>query len=194
MIPVALQPEPDDFDPKVRQPGLRWLAENPGVASSTFPPHWRKCLADLHAAYEGICAYACIYIEPVTGAQSVDHYIAKSLQPELTYEWSNYRLACALMNARKREFEDVLDPFTLSPGTFRLALSTCEIKPITPEDSPEWHAAEATIQRLGLNDQGCCDLRKYYLRQYQDGRISAKFLNARAPFVYQEVVRQGRLR
>ena len=194
MIPVAPQPEPNDFDTQVRQPGLRWLAENHGAASSQFPPHWRKCLTELHTAYDGICAYVCIYIEPVTGAQSVDHFIAKSPRPELTYEWSNYRLACARMNSRKREFEDVLDPFTLPLGTFRLALSTCEIKPTAPEGSWERQTADATLQRLGLNDQDCCDLRKYYLRRYQDGRISAEFLRERVPFVYQEVVRQGKLR
>lgn len=87
----------------------------------------------------------------------------------------------------------MLDPFTLSIGTFRIALSTCEIKPNAPEGSLEWQAADTTIQRLGLNDQDCCDLRKYYLRRYQDGRISAEFLNERAPFVWQEARRQGLL-
>ena len=28
MIPVTPQPEPEDFDTKVRQKGLRWLAEH----------------------------------------------------------------------------------------------------------------------------------------------------------------------
>jgi hypothetical protein len=33
----------------------------------------------------------------------------------LTYESSNYRPACLAMNARKRAFDDALDPFTLPP-------------------------------------------------------------------------------
>lgn len=188
MIPVVPQSEPADFDEKVRQPGLRWLAENYGVASSTFPSYWRKCLGDMHTAYDGICAYVCVYIEPVTGAQSVDHFIAKSPRPELTYEWSNYRLACARMNSRKREFNDVLDPFTLAPGTFQLVLLTGQIKPADPDNV----AAHDTIRRLGLDEDDCRRLRSYYYERYLQRRISADFLEERAPFVYQEVLRQGK--
>ena len=58
MIPVTEQPEPDDFDEKVRQPGKLWLAEHPGeLRSSKFPPLWTKILDELYDAYHGICEH-----------------------------------------------------------------------------------------------------------------------------------------
>lgn len=54
MIPVTPQPEPEDFDTKVRQKGLRWLAEHdiditdPLPSRTKLPPYWRACLDELH--------------------------------------------------------------------------------------------------------------------------------------------------
>ena len=36
MIPVALQPEPADFDARVRQPGLIWLSSKDKAARKTI--------------------------------------------------------------------------------------------------------------------------------------------------------------
>ena len=123
MIPVTPAPEPPAFDRKVRQPGLRAIAElagaqpdpprttgrpYPPVAASRdeipagkFPPYWREMLDDLMESYHRICAHLCLYIPRGTGAPSVDHAVAKSQRWDQVYEWSNYRLACSLMNARK---------------------------------------------------------------------------------------------
>lgn len=63
MIPVAPQPEPNDFDVKVRQPGSAWLAKKgltaiaPLPTETEPPPYWRACLDELHRSYGGICAY-----------------------------------------------------------------------------------------------------------------------------------------
>lgn len=107
MIPVDPQPVPDDFDEKVRQPGLRFLQENPDASASNLKPTWRACLDDLHEAYDGICAYLCIYIARVL-LPTTDHFVCKSA-PEhgrhLAYEWTNYRLACSLMNSRKGQID-----------------------------------------------------------------------------------------
>ena len=51
MIPVSPQPEPDDFDEKVRKPGTAWLAHNPTVKPEDYPAYWRKALPDLRVAY-----------------------------------------------------------------------------------------------------------------------------------------------
>jgi hypothetical protein len=74
MIPVALQPEPEDFDTKVRQPGLAWLAEH-GIApasplpkASGLPAYWSQSNKQLWTAYSGVCAYLAIFFEWSTGA------------------------------------------------------------------------------------------------------------------------------
>ena len=57
MIPVTPQPEPEDFDTKVRQKGLRWLAEHdiditdPLPSRTKLPPYWRACLDELHQSF-----------------------------------------------------------------------------------------------------------------------------------------------
>jgi hypothetical protein len=63
MIPVTLQPEPEDFDIKVRQPGLAWLAKQgiapacPPPKASDLPAYWSRSNKQLWAAYSGVCAY-----------------------------------------------------------------------------------------------------------------------------------------
>jgi uncharacterized protein (TIGR02646 family) len=40
----------------------------------------------------------------------VDHYRAKAIYPELTYEWHNYIWSCESCNVEKGEFDDPADP------------------------------------------------------------------------------------
>lgn len=40
----------------------------------------------------------------------VDHYRAKAIHPELTYEWDNYIWSCEACNVEKGEFDDPQDP------------------------------------------------------------------------------------
>ena len=62
MIPVDLQPEPEDFDHKVRKPGLDWLAakgipvSGPLPAGEKLPSYWRRALQQLGTAYSQVCA------------------------------------------------------------------------------------------------------------------------------------------
>ncbi len=88
--------------------GLTWIHRH----SERFMNGWR-CLNELYSLYNGICAYACVLIPPVTGGRSVEHFAPKMKHPDYAYEWKNYRLVCSLMNSRKRDFEDVLDPSCL---------------------------------------------------------------------------------
>lgn len=100
MIPVVLQPEPADFDEKVRQPGLRWLTanginpDNPPPRATALPNYWNRSNRQLWEAYSGMCAYLAIFFEWVTGASSTDHFIAKSRHAGNAYEWNNFRLSC----------------------------------------------------------------------------------------------------
>ena len=149
MIPVAVADEPETFDAKVRQPGLRAMDELAGklparsagrpfnqVADSKeaippgrFPPYWRSAIDDLVEKYHRICAYLCVYIPRGVGAPSVDHMIPKSMRWDRVYEWNNYRLACALMNARKGSVDQVMDPFEVEDGWFTLELYEFQVVP-----------------------------------------------------------------
>jgi len=81
MIPIAAAKEPADFDRRVRQPGLRAIAELCGKPPPTkrtagqpfskiatreadipvdkLPPYWLSCLDELMTRYHEICAYSC---------------------------------------------------------------------------------------------------------------------------------------
>lgn len=126
MIPVQLQPEPADFDQLVRKPGMSWLLKkhddiNQPVASGfdwSSGSKWREILPALYDSYGGICAFVGCHIGRVTGARTVEHFKPKSTYPSLAYEWDNYRLICSIVNGRKSDHEDVIDPFEILPDTF----------------------------------------------------------------------------
>ena len=215
MIPVTPAPEPPAFDSKVRQPGLRAIAELAGeqpdpprtasrpckkvatsrdkIPAGKFPPYWRKVLGDLMESYQQICAYLCLYITRGTGAPSVDHAIPKSMRWDQVYEWSNYRLACSLMNARKRAAVDVLDPFEVKEGWFALELVEFQVVPGNGLPDDVTGAVTDTIERLRLNDLYCCEAREEYAENYWNGGISFRHLMQHAPFVARELQRQHRL-
>ncbi|AGY60101.1 hypothetical protein GKIL_3855 [Gloeobacter kilaueensis JS1] len=159
----------------------------------TLEPFWQDCLEELHSAYDGICAYVCVYIERVTGTPSADHFVPKSGDLNKAYEWSNYRLACQRMNARKNKYDDVLDPFSLGSNTFELELFSGRIYPSRSLSSADVQAAQATILRLKLDDPDCRELRTRYFNAYINDEISVKWLQKHSPFVWQEAQRQNLL-
>ena len=188
VIRVHPKPEPPDFDANVRQPGLRALAGSP----SNPPPLWRgECLRQLWKAYQGICAYLCVFIPPGPGARSVDHFVPQKRRPDLLYEWSNYRLACSLMNTRKGTSEDVLDPFEVEDGWFLLDLSFLQILPNPDLDEATRARVQATIDRLDLNDNECLQARAKDYDAYLKDELSFELLERWSPLVAREMRRQG---
>lgn len=196
MIPVKPQAEPATFDSQVRQPGRTWLrthklARRRRVPKGVkLPPYWRECLPELYSAYGGICAYLGIHFERITGAATADHYVAKSGRLSLAYEWSNFRLACLLMNGRKQKFDDVLDPFTLAADTFHLNLLDGSIRPNPGLSTAMGRKAQATIDRLKLDDAECRKVRALAYADVVSGDITADYLRRRYPFVWYEAKRQ----
>lgn len=210
MIRVTLAPEPASFDAKVRQPGLRAMAEMVGdpcfskhkgrkrnviaasrdeIPADKFPPFWTEALPELLDAYDRVCAYMSFYIEPITGAASVDHMLPKSLDWQAVYEWRNYRLACARMNSRKNDYQDVLDPFEIEDGWFCIEMVAYQVLP-APKLPPDVHdKVQATIERLKLNDYECRKLREDYVNYFNQGDISLNLLRQRAPFLAREIER-----
>ena len=132
MIRVIPQPEPAEFDKLVRRPGK--LALDKG--RDDLPSYWRHYTDQLYDAYGGVCAYLSVWISRGTGGRSVEHFAPKSMHRALTCEWSNYRLVSTLMNSRKRDFEDVLDPFKIDNGWFELEFMALQVRP-NPKSPPQ---------------------------------------------------------
>lgn len=214
MIRVTPAPEPAGFDEAVRKPGLRALAEMVGeepvpprvkgrkhkkvadrredLPAESFRPYWTRALNDLMTAYHRICAYSCFRIHPVTGSRSVDHLAAKSRAWHQAYEWTNYRLACSLLNTRKSDFTDVLDPFLIGDDWFELELVGFQVKPAKHLRTAIRAQVQATIDRLGLNDFRTH--RERDAENYWAGNVRFALLAEESPFVARELERQGRLR
>jgi uncharacterized protein (TIGR02646 family) len=190
VIHVTPQPEPSDFDAKVRQQGRADIA----LAEGELRPHWQHCAVQLWEAYRGVCAYSSLYIPRGTGARSVDHLLPKSKRRELTYEWSNYRLACVRMNARKSALEDVLDPFEVQDEWFALELSTLQVTP--REGLPEElsHRVQNTIDRLDLNDDEFIQARAAHYEAFRSDEVQFRHVRKHFPFLAKELIRQGLVR
>jgi len=201
MIPVDPQPEPSDFDQKVRQPGQKWLIRlgvNPGHSlpkGKNFANHheyWRESLKDLWEKYGGVCAYLCIYLELGSGAISTDHFIPKSHDAWLAYEWSNFRLSCLTAN-RDKSTNNILDPFHVKEGMFHLNFSNGNIFPNPALTSPEKTQVENTITVLKLNKPMHKSMRKQHYDEYKEYKLPKEYLKSKSPFVYKEAKRQGLL-
>ena len=213
MIQVVLAPEPLHFDDKVRQKGLSAIDEMVGrpprrphggpvrdiiagkeedIPPSKFPPYWRDASDTMLSAYGRRCAFLALYLEHGTGNPSVDHMIPKSTRWDLAYEWSNYRLCAASLNAQKSDMSGLIDPLDCRQGWFALELVGFQITlgvsaPVSLDTE-----LNATIDLL--NGSVFCKAREEYCTSYQRGDISIDYLERRAPFVAYEMRRQGTLR
>lgn len=215
MIPLVLAPEPPDFDQRVRQPGLSAIDElvgrapritRPGprrpkradvesqIPSDTFPPFWRETLDDMMDAYEQRCAYLAMFIER-TGNPTVDHIIPKSMAWHLVYEWSNYRLCAGIVNAKKGELLELMDPIDSKEGWFALDLVSCRVQRGALAPVEQHARIDRTLPILNLRD--CCLQRQRYVEDYRRGPgnkgIDLAYLEHRAPFIAAELRRQGQL-
>ena len=195
MIPVKASPEPISFQEGVRLPGKRFLAEVPHPTPSQWKSraYWRKILPDMRKAYKGVCSYSSLWIPHSTGNHSVDHFIPKSQEPYLAYEWNNYRYVSARFNSRKG-VHPITDPFQLLPDSFFLDFKSFFIRPNPSFQGAQKQLLLNTIKQLKLNDDDdlVCERQEWYL-SYKDGHISFEHLSKKAPFIAYELNRQGLL-
>ncbi|SDY00909.1 MULTISPECIES: hypothetical protein [Pseudomonas] len=213
MIPVAKARKPKTFDEKVYQPGLRAISEMVGkpprhprqggkpfkkianrerdIPAEKFPTYWTEALNEMMHAYRQLCAYSCFRIHPVTGARSADHFAPKSKSWREVYKWSNYRLCCSRMNARKKDWVGIIDPFKIQPDWFQLELVGFQVIPDRNLPLNIQNDIQNTITALGLDDfrsEREQDAERYWQNDY-----SLKILKMESPFVAYELYRQGRL-
>lgn len=217
MIQVKPAGEPDTFDARVRRRGFDAIARLVGEAPShtrrgrkpkrtfasrdqipaeAFPALWREALPDLRDAYGNLCAYLALYIHHATGNASVDHFVPKTKDWRLVYEWSNYRLCASLINGHRSDREIAHDPFSIEPGLFALEFTDYQVIPGPAARERTSDAVMNTIDRLGLNQRECRKAREEYVAAYCNGPpkgIELPWLERHAPFVAQELRRQGLL-
>lgn len=196
MIPVEPQPEPDVFDQLVRIPGKHFLRKlsgsKPTYKQWKYQDHWKHIRFHLYKAYHGICAYSAHWIPCGSTVPNIDHFIPKSVEPELAYEWGNYRLAGSLVNALKRDWQDVLDPFTIEDNWFYLHFPSLMLHPNPELSSQLQQKIWATIDRLQLNDnQTFVEERSAWLEPYCRGKEDFSVLKKNAPFIAYELERQN---
>jgi len=214
LIPVVFhETPPADFEIKVRGPGLRAITEmvgeevmpkRPGrkrkkiaerredLPGGCYPDFWTRVLDELFEAYSGICGYCCLYIEPGTGDPTVDHMVPKSLNWQFVYEWQNYRLACGQMNTNKDQSVDVFDPFEVGEGFFALELIEFQVVPGPRAAGEILSRVQRTIEILKLDQASKISRQmKTYYDDYFAGLIKWGYLERRAPFLAQEMRRQG---
>jgi hypothetical protein len=188
MLRIELRPEPQDFDERVREPGLEAINEG----RNPLPSYWRRCAPQLRREYKEICAYSCLRIPKVVGNSTVEHVAPKSKHPALAYEWSNYRLVCGLMNSRKNHFEDVLDPFDIENDWFELEFVFFQLKPAKHlADQGRIQEIKETIDRLKLNNEECCTDREERYEEWRNHHVSDQYMERHAPHIYREAVRQN---
>jgi len=209
VIRVEERDEPKTFDVKVRQPGQRLLQElrgqstakkRPGpkrksvdrITSNLLKPFWTECLDDLAEAFNHVCAYCCIRIDPVTGARTVDHFEPTRDDPDLAYEWKNFRYASLIMNRRKERAARVCDPFEIQDGWFELNLLTFGLRPrpgLTPEEKA---LVQTTIDALELDGEAMRRRRAAAWSKFDKDRSLRGFqqMEEDCPLVAREYVRQ----
>jgi hypothetical protein len=192
MIPVQLKPEPSDFNTKVRLKGLAFLEKEPNPKKWKNRDYWTKSIIDLRHSYSSICAYSSTWIPEVQGTPTVDHFEPKSIAPGKAYEWSNFRLSCHLLNTRKGDYQDVLDPFDIQHEWFILHFPSLQIK-ANPSLNPSVKTQVInTINRLKLNDEdSCIQSRENWLKPFCQREYGFDYLRSKAPFIAYELERQN---
>jgi hypothetical protein len=192
MIHVNKQPEPESFDERVRQPGNEFLTNCPQPNSKQWSKYnyWNRISSELYQSYGGICAYSGQWFSKTTSQVSVDHFYPKSLYPEQAYEWDNYRLTTQTMNGYKGD-KIVMDPFEIQDGDLTIDFPSCLVKPRKDMTPAEKSKAKMTIQILHLNDEEQADQRCGVVLEYINGDISVRHLEAKYPFIAEELKRQN---
>ena len=124
--------------------------------------------------------------------RSVDHFVPKSVDANLAYEWSNYRLSSLRLNSYKGDRTDVLDPFLILQGWFVLNLTNFLVEPSTGLEQQIETEVRNTIQVLRLNrDDALVNLRFKTVRDYAKGLVNFDYLTAYYPFIASELDRQN---
>jgi hypothetical protein len=186
MIPFERTPEPETFEQRCHQRGLSWLASHP-EAERPYD-YWSEFKPQLAQAFRNLCAYTAVF-EPVG---TVDHFVSwqasRREQPELAYEWSNYRYAAQWINSSKSSAGNILDPFEVGNDWFEISLPDLQLH-ATDKVPAEYQAlVRHTLERLPIvHDERILRVRRQWYQEYENGEISLAYLETKAPLIAQAV-------
>jgi len=109
--------------------------------------YWSEIKFDLYDAYRRYLQL-CLSLDTrrTPGRSRWNHYKPKSKYPGKAYEWNNYRLMCGTLNGRKKDFEDVLDPFRVTNGMFVIEFPSWFVKPSANLGAGRAKQVRATIE------------------------------------------------
>jgi hypothetical protein len=169
------------------------------IPADKLPTLWRSALGDLSRVYGGVCAYFGMIIHPSTAVRTVDHFLPKSTNQGLAYEWGNFRLACLPANRLKGDYRDVIDPFIVQDEWFAVNLLSGKIRVAPAAPHALVPLLKTTIDRLKLNDPNRLGTRSgafsTYLQYAQVGVVAERLawsdLELDVPVVARAVMLQG---
>jgi hypothetical protein len=123
--------------------------------------------------------------------RSLDHFVSKMVNPNLAYEWRNYRLSSPRINSYKGN-RAILDPFTILQGWFAMNFANFFVEPNQGLEAAIEAEVRNTINILKLNtDDMLVNLRFKVVRDYATGVTTFNFLQTYYPFIAAELTRQN---
>src|SRR5579885_561089 len=158
MIRFEPPQEPDGFDADVRNHG-NYLLRLFFQEHNRFPQgkewknrsFWTDYIEDLEDGFRGLCAYSGLR---TNFDGEVDHFVPKSEDAQLAYEWSNYRYTTARRNRKKNGYHGpVLDPFQVHDEWFEVIPESGQLRITEHLPANLIDVAKETIRVLGLDDQ-----------------------------------------
>lgn len=189
MIPIRRKPMSDElrsrFEERVRAPGHRWLdARRESRGKKRPPDHWREVLVDVAEAFHRRCAYTAMW---VNCDGTVDHFVSIDEDPELAYEWDNFRYCVGWFNSKKQRARsaDLVDPLLVEDGWFELSWPDLQLR-VTPLCPAELRPrAERMLEDLELrNGSKVIENRRAYRRLFEaHGEDALPLIEEQAPMV-----------
>ena len=143
----------------------RWTARFARICAGECTGDWatRAAKSVISGALLAITHGKCIYCESTLGVTSelnIEHYIAKSVRPEIAFEWTNLLPACRLCNGEKGEADHegrLLKPDDEDPEPFFwIHPGTGELEPHPALNADQRHRAEETIRLCNLQRGALC--------------------------------------
>jgi hypothetical protein len=195
VIRVAVPQPPAHYVGRVKNRGAAFLATNPAPTNAEWRKHryWSEVHKDLHKSLGGICSYCATFTprRPTSSGvdhTSIDHFVPKIANPALAYEWTNFRLCRARLNNRKDHYRDVVDPYAVVNGHFRLDFTTFLIFPDAALGMQQRAAVSQSLARLGLNtDDAYVNERARAVYSYVERRLTVAQIATFYPFIALEL-------
>lgn len=188
MIPVRRVIEPAEFDIRARKRGREWLKQN-AASSKRLPDYWSEFTPALANGFHNLCGYAAM-LDPTGG--TVDHYLSTKNHRQLAYEWRNYRFASAVLNASKKDADDlILDPYEVKDGWFEILLPSLIMQATKAVPAKLRRKAEYTLDRLQLRSgERVIRWRQSWYNSYMHGELNLDGLRRYAPLIAAAIERE----